>query len=297
MADRIELLESALDSLAEGIALADPARRIVFWNVAAAAITGHGASELLGRKVREAIKTVLAGDVRLWNRRTDAQFNSECGSLVRLRHRLGHDVPVMARVLALRDGLGGRIGMAAMFHPVESLDALPHGDCGKGVGVEVSQASLEDRLQSEFEDFLQAQLPFGVLWITVDQAHELRKTHGGNACKAMLEKVERALVNGLRPGEEVGRWGEDEFLVISHERTPEMLAVHAQTLAGMARTADFRWWGDRVSLTVSIGAAQVTPDEALAQLLERAQDAMESSIHGGGNQIASAPRRQSCLPS
>ena len=76
----------------------------------------------------------------------------------------------------------------------------------------------------------------------------------------------------MRPAEELGRWGDDEFLVISHEHTPEMLAAHAQALAGLARTADFRWWGDRVSLTVSIGAAQADLDETLAQLLERAQE-------------------------
>jgi diguanylate cyclase (GGDEF)-like protein/PAS domain S-box-containing protein len=297
MADRIELLEAALDSLAEGIALAGPERRLVFWNRAAAAITGHTGAEVLGRPVREVLETVIMGGVRQWNSRTDAETRPECGSLIRMRHRLGHEVRTMVRVLALRDGLGGRIGMAAVFHPTESLDALPHGDCGQGVGVGVSQASLQDRLQTEFEDFLRGQLSFGVLWITVDQAHELRKTHGVSACEAMLEKVKQALVNGLRPGEEVGRWGDDEFLVVSHERTAEMLAVHAQTLAGLARTADFRWWGDRVSLTVSIGAAQADPGEQLAQLLERAQNAMASSIHGGGNQITAAPGRLPCLPS
>jgi GGDEF domain-containing protein len=74
--------------------------------------------------------------------------------------------------------------------------------------------------------------------------------------------------------------------------------MHAQALAGLARTADFRWWGDRISLTVSIGAAQAcqNQDEGLAQLLERAQKAMESSIHAGGNRITSAPGRQECLP-
>jgi diguanylate cyclase (GGDEF)-like protein len=101
----------------------------------------------------------------------------------------------------------------------------------------------------------------------------------------MLEKVGNALSNGLRPAEELGRWGDDEFLVISHERTPEMLAAHAQTLAGLARTADFRWWGDRVSLTVSIGAAQADAEETLAQLLDRARGAMQSSTQAGGNQI------------
>ena len=109
----------------------------------------------------------------------------------------------------------------------------------------------------------------------------------------MLDKVQRALAQGLRPAEEMGRWGDEEFMMISHERTPEMLGAHAQVLAGLARTADFRWWGDRVSLTVSIGAAQACHDrdEGLAQLLERAQKAMESSIHAGGNCIASAPGR------
>ena len=119
-----------------------------------------------------------------------------------------------------------------------------------------SQVELEDRLTTESEDFARGGAPFGVLWITVDQAHELRKTHGASACEEMLDRVERTLANGLRATEELGRWGQDEFLVMSHERTPEMLAAHAQVLAGLARTADFRWWGDRISLTVSIGAAQ-----------------------------------------
>lgn len=297
MTDRTELLEAALDSLTEGIALAGPERRVVFWNLAAEAITGHAGADLLGRPVHEALETLIVGGARQWTSQTGADVPAGRGSLMHMRHRLGHDVPVMVRVLALRDGLGGSIGTAAVFHPAESLDALPHGECGEGAGVEASQERLQDRLQTEFEDFLRGQLPFGVLWITVDQAHELRKTHGANACEAMLRKVEYALSNGLRPGEEVGRWGEDEFLVVSHERTPEMLAIHAQSLAGFARTAEFRWWGDRVSLTVSIGAAQADFGETLAQLLERAQSAMSKSIHAGGNQITPAPGRLACLPS
>jgi GGDEF domain-containing protein len=95
----------------------------------------------------------------------------------------------------------------------------------------------------------------------------------------------------------MGRWGDDEFLVLSHERTPEMLATHAQVLAGLARTADFRWWGDRASLTVSIGAAQAEQEGTLVELLERAKAAMLTSFHAGGNQITAAPGRQVCTPS
>jgi diguanylate cyclase (GGDEF)-like protein len=128
-----------------------------------------------------------------------------------------------------------------------------------------------------------------LLWITVDQAAMLRKTHGRDASEAMLAIVERTLLHALRPTEILGRWGSNEFLVLCHERTAEMLLLHARHVVGLARTADFRWWGDRVSLTVSVGAVQAGPvpkqGEKLGGLLERAQGAMRASESAGGNEV------------
>jgi diguanylate cyclase (GGDEF)-like protein len=114
----------------------------------------------------------------------------------------------------------------------------------------------------------------------------------------MLRKVEQALKQGLRPAEELGRWGSEEFLVIAHERTAKMLSVHGRALAGLARTADFRWWGDLVSITVSVGAAQAqgAEEETLAQLLERARAAMAASADAGGNRVSPEPGSETCLP-
>lgn len=300
MIDRTELLETALDSLPDGIAVFGVKNEVVLWNHAAEAITGYAGMDLLKRPIPEVLEPLLQSGPRP----VEIATHAGRGALLRVRHKLGHEVPVMARALVLRDGMGGRIGMAAVFHPAESLDALPHGEMEADTDVAASQADLEDRLQSEFEDLAQGGAAFGVLWIGVDQAHELRRTHGAGACQAMLEKVRHALAAGLRPSEVIGRWGDDEFLVIAHERTPEMLAAHAQRLAGLARTADFRWWGDRVSLTVSLGAAQAQKerdetgqDETLAQLLERARNAMEYSMREGGNRTTLAPGVKTCSPS
>ena len=290
MSDRTELLESALDTLPDGLAVFGAAGEVVLWNHAAEAITGYASMELVRQPVPGVVEALLVERPRL------ADMQRPGGAVVRVRHKLGHEVPVMARSLVLRDGLGERIGMAAMFHPAEGLDALPHGEVRGDADVAVSQEDLDARMNSEFDDFLRGGLPFGVLWIGVDQAHGLRRTHGAAACAAMLAKVERALRTGLRPAEEIGRWGEDEFLVIARERTAEMLGAHAQTLAGLARTADFRWWGDRVTLTVSIGAAQAESgrDGNLAALLERAKQAMVISMRGGGNRVTSAGGGQGC---
>jgi len=293
MADRVELLEAALDSRPDGIALLDEDRAVVFWNHAAEAITGYRGVEVLGKVIPDPLEPLL-DDAALQEDMPPGPQPSH-GMLVHARHKFGHCFEAIARRVLLRDGLGERIGTAVVFHPASSLEALPHGEMPEGEQLEESQADFEERLQEEFDDSGYGGAPFGVLWINVDQANELHKTHGAAACHAMLAKVRHALVQGMRPADEIGRWGADEFLILSHERTAELLTAHAQMLAGLARTADFRWWGDRVSLTVSIGTAQrrLGTGETLAQLLERARQAMETGLSAGGNRVtASAPESE-----
>ena len=298
MKDRTGLMEAALDSRPDGIALLGLDGEVVFWNRAAAAITGFESAEVLERSIPERLERLLHEAAQLNEMEPGTGLFPEHGALVHARHKLGHEVRAIARRLALRDPMGQRIGTAVAFHPADCLDALPHGQTAGSGEVDESQVDLEERLTNDFEDFERGGAPVGVLWIDVDQAHDLRKTHGVAASKAMLEKVERALRKGLRPTEALGRWGDEEFLVIAHERTAEMLAKHGQTMTGLARTADFRWWGDKLELTVSVGAAQAESHsgETLAQLLKRAQEAMGASVHAGGNHMTLAPGGQRCLP-
>jgi diguanylate cyclase (GGDEF)-like protein/PAS domain S-box-containing protein len=287
MTDRAELLEAAFNSLPEGIGLFGGEDEVMFWNQAAQGITGYPAVELLGRQLPECLEPLLAAVNGRQETLALVGKNEGRRSLAQAQHKLGHAVPVIERVLVLRNGLGERIGIALLFHPAESLDALPHGESSAEQGIAESRAELEERLQTEFDDFARGGSPLGVLWISVDQAQELRKTHGVAACSAMLEKVGHAIAQGLRPAEEMGRWGDDDFLIVAHERSADMLIAHARTLGGLARTADFRWWGDRISITVSVGAVQAGGDaaEGLAQLLRRARSAMEVSSREGGNRV------------
>jgi diguanylate cyclase (GGDEF)-like protein/PAS domain S-box-containing protein len=297
MADRSELVEAALEVFPEGLALLDIEDRVVFWNRAAETITGYSGANLLGRPIPGPLQALAEcrGEDKHPHTHNGLTFGQ--GALVHAQRHGGRDRPAIARRVVLRDGLGARIGVAVAFHPAEEKFALPHGQTSEGDEVKQSQAEFQEHLEREFEAFVHDRVPLGVLWVQVDQAAELRKTHGARACEAMLENVERTLVNALRPGEEVGRWGDDEFLLFSHEPHAETLANHARVLAGIARTADFRWWGDRISLTVSAGVALAESGETLAQLLNRAQAAMVESIHAGGNHVSLAPRREACSQS
>lgn len=293
--ERNELLEAMLDTLPDGVAIQGPADELVFWNRAAEAMTGFSGIDVVGRPVSAPLLALLSEDAV-----AEAETMQEAGrkAHIRFRHQLGHEVPLIGTYLVLRDGLGGRIGRAVLFHPSRSLDTLPHGETGDDRTIAASQQDLEERLEQQFDDYMHGGDPFGVLWISVDQAHDLRKTHGAAACESMLAKIQHAIAQGLRPSEQMGRWGTDEFLVISHERSADMLSAHARKLAGLARTTDFRWWGDRVQLTVSIGACQARRGDTstLADLLTQAQKALQASMQAGGNTITPPAGGKICLP-
>jgi len=288
--DRAELLEAALDGLPEGLGLLGGAGEVMFWNQAAQGITGYTAIEMMGRAIPEGLAALASAGCCTEEAQPPGAPPENRRFVASARHKMGHLVPVITSFLVLNNGLGERIGSALLFHPAESLDALPQSELMDAAMAEGTRTDLLERLQIECDDFARCGKPVGVLRISIDQAQELRKTHGAPACHAMSKKVYYALAHGLRPGEEIGQWGRGGFLVIAHERSTEMLAAHAQMLVGLARTADFRWWGDRVSLTVSVGAAQMSGDvgEGLTGMLRRSREALEASIREGGNRATIA---------
>lgn len=317
----MEMLEATLDLMDEGVAILDEQSNVLFWNKAAAALTGHPPEELVARRFPEELyrvdeerRTRVGITARACKRSMRTVGESDCASavyaghgpqiaaadpdyndasnkplnsptLVSLIHRLGYSVPVMLRKAALRSPCGEAAGAAVLFYPVEEMDRLPHGETGEGAEIERSQANMEDRLDAAHHQWLTSGMPFGLLWITVDQAEALRKTHGRDACDAMLRTMEQTLLRQMKPSEVMGRWGNNEYLVLVHERTHDLLVERGQRLAGLARTADFRWWGDRIGLTVSIGASCAAEGDTLQSLLQRARQAMQASEYAGGNHV------------
>src|ERR1700738_926156 len=210
MADRAQLVEAALEVYREGLALLDGEGRVIFWNRAAEATNAYPGAQVLGREVPGPLEALT--NCPVWEGH-GKQYAPGRGAVVHAQHLRGHDLPMVARRMVLRDGLGERIGTAAIFHCAEQNAAFSHGEANSSAELTESQANLHERLEMEYQTSLQGGGRLGVLWITVDQANELRRTHGARACESMLENVERTLANSLLGGEEVGRWSDDDFLI------------------------------------------------------------------------------------
>jgi len=302
MADHTEILEAALSALDEGIVVLDSEAKVLFWSPTATAMAGYTGAEMLGRPLPDGFFAMDATRHAPAEREPRALDGSclERPMLVNLRHLQGHTLPAMMHRTPLRDGLGQRFGTLLRIHPVDEIDTLLHGDTeDDGFAeqrLEQSPTGFNDRLEEASREWTSNAVPYGVMWILVDQAATLRKTHGRDACEAMMSIVEKTLLHGLRPAEILGRWGSNEFLVLAHERSLEMLDAHGRYLAGLTRTADFRWWGDRASLSVSIGVAQSEASESPSCLLKRAQKAMQGSKDASGNRVTSLSSKDMANP-
>src|ERR1700728_5117727 len=132
MTDRTELLEAALDSRPDGIALLGKDGEIIFWNRASEAITGYARVEILARPIPGPLEPLLFDSALQGDLPLGSAPPTNHGAIVVVRHKLGHAVHAIARRVLLRDVLGQRIGMAVAFHPAASLDALPHGETCDG---------------------------------------------------------------------------------------------------------------------------------------------------------------------
>ena len=90
MTNRVDLIEAAIDSLPEGLALlhgdsGEPSE-VVFWNQAAVSITGHTGFELVGRAIPDTLEALLGESPIHDETEADAITHPARGFLAQIRH-------------------------------------------------------------------------------------------------------------------------------------------------------------------------------------------------------------------
>lgn len=311
-----ELFRAALDALESAVYIVDRERRILFWNRMAARITGYTAAEVMGRLCRDNLLVHCGDDGHLQCRATcplkeTLEDGTSRTTSLFLRHKQGHRLPVHVTTSVLRDAEGRVVGGVEAFteqtlSPERRLDQMRNaGLAREHQGTERQRGQLEARLERDLELCAQERQTFGILMLRVDQWQSLRTTHGKEAAEAMIGILAETLVYTLHPSDAFGRWNDDEFLVIARDSSLRALELDAELLRSMAASAQFRWWGDKIPLTLSIGGAIVEPGDTMNSLLLRTRTGLQFSLDRGGNCITvledkqqqGAEEAETCSPS
>jgi len=114
----------------------------------------------------------------------------------------------------------------------------------------------------------------------------LNDTYGHAIGDIALQAVGQAIVTAVREDDVPARFGGEEFVVLLRDPTAEVARSVAERVRAAVAGLDLSAHGIP-GITVSIGAAVArTPDEAIADILGRADRAMYRAKRGGRNQVA-----------
>jgi len=281
-----EIYRSVLESLPTGVYLVDLNRRILLWNDGAERITGYLRQEVVGRCCADNLlmhcderKNVLCGGgCPLVETMHDGRPRE---ADVFLLHRDGQRIPVRVRAVPLRNSADAIIGAVEWFDARAIFPAAeaPVAEAFLDDVTELPDRSVAlDRIHAAVEEFEESHIPFGVLDIAVDRLDRLLERDGRRAVDAVLYATAQTLRANVGPADLVCRWSENRLVAILRNCAAPALGNAAGKLRRLAAMEAVPWWGDRLSVTVSIGATLVRAGDTPSSLMERAGQALEAGL-------------------
>lgn len=291
-----EIFKSVLESLPVGVYLVDRQRRILSWNSGAAKLAGYLSQEVIGRCCAEGLlmhcdshHKILCGDAcPLQETMLDGHPRE---ADVYLLHKDGQRIPVHVQALPLRDDNGVVIGAAECFdlRVVLPTATVPKSALGPvstdGVTELPDRGAILARLAWELKRFEESPIPFGVLGIAIDNLDGMLHKDGRNAVDAVLYATGQTLRANVGPNDMVGRWSADRFVAVLENCTASSLANAAATLRQLTGAEAIPWWGDHLTVVVSMGGAVVRPGDTPQSLVARAEEAIDGGRTAGGGGV------------
>lgn len=138
--------------------------------------------------------------------------------------------------------------------------------------------------QKELDRNARASRTFSVVLFDVDHFKRINDTLGHATGDAVLRRIVEIVGGSLRSGDDFGRFGGEEFLVLAY-------GADASTAVGLAERLRAALETDRApglpEVTASFGVATLRPDDTLTSLLARADHALYVSKHRGRNRVSS----------
>ena len=123
----------------------------------------------------------------------------------------------------------------------------------------------------------------GVIFIDVDRLKVVNDSVGHAAGDLLLVEVARRLSGAVRPGDLVGRFGGDEFVVVAEDAhsAADLVAVADRILAVLGDPLEIAGLSLRSSASLGIACTE-DPDETAAAILSNADLAMHRAKRRGG---------------
>lgn len=142
-------------------------------------------------------------------------------------------------------------------------------------------------LKKEVERSRRTDRCFSVMMADIDDFKRINDSHGHPTGDRVLRMISEVLIRGVREYDLVGRYGGEEFLIVTPETSTAAAAQVAERLRLQVAGAEFRAMdGERISVTASFGIASYPEDgDSAEDLLVRADERLYVAKRAGKNRV------------
>ena len=284
-----------VEAINDGLYFVNRDRVITYWNQAAERISGFSAEEVVGKSCADDILTHVDGDGNnlclglcpLADTILDGESRE---AHVYLHHKNGQRIPVAVRVSQLVDQKGEVLGGVELFTDMSDMQAnelrvqeLERLALLDNLTNLANRNYIEKELEIRFQEKRRNDLQFGLLFMDIDHFKQFNDDHGHAAGDEVLRFVARTFVANARPFDLYGRWGGEEFVGILRDVSPANLKRIAERLCRLVKNSYVVHDGQKLAVTLSVGATLARDGDTPLDLLKRADRLMYQSKQEGRN--------------
>lgn len=276
-----ESYEKIIQNLHDGLYLVNKDRIITYWNKAAAQISGFTAEEVLGKSCSDNILTHV-----------DSEGNKLCTGIcplaatisdgtpreakVYMHHKKGHRIPVSVRISTLTNDEGDIIGGIELFSDISSMSSneLRVKELEKLALLDnltqlANRHYIEKEIQSRFEERKRYNVPFGILFMDIDNFKAFNDRYGHDVGDDVLRLVANTFVSNARAFDLYGRWGGEEFVGIIRNINYRDLETLGNRMRELVENSYLIHNEETLHVTISIGATLVDTEDNIENIIKR----------------------------
>ena len=127
--------------------------------------------------------------------------------------------------------------------------------------------------------------PLSVAKLDLDALASVNEKYGQEAGDRLLAGVAAVLADALRMPDKIGRFDEDEFVLVMPQTRIDDAYMISDRLRALVEKQKFSVDGETASITISVGVTEYQPGDDLESLFSRVQQGVDKSREGGRNRV------------
>jgi len=300
---RIQILQTTLDHIGTYVFLKDTEGRYTYANKLVCELFGFPLEEIVGHDDSKFFSLDISDDIRKNDR-----IVMERGKTIENEERnviasTGETRYYKTVKKPLKDSEGNITGMFGVSTDITELSLLRNKlqdevqeEITKRLKQEqlaitdpltglYNRIKLDESLEYELHRTRRFQHGFGIILLDIDQFKAVNDTYGHQVGDKVLVEIANVLRKNVRKTDTIGRWGGEEFLIVSPEAKEEGLINIAEKLRCSIEQHKFSIVKHK---TASLGIAVYRNGESIRELVFRADAALYRAKRKGRNCVESS---------